>query len=256
MTGMNLTLRELQGMILDKRALAITLTAVMACTLAGPFGTHDAPLIIRAAYWLASITVALVMSTAIISSAHQVKALEGLPAWVVSQLGAATFSLIYAGFLVLLTNLMFDGRATLPNYLTLLGFVSPIAAAVAVIVDLFRSDEDRGDGDTPDDRFFKRLKPDLGRSLIRLSMQDHYLEVVTSKGAQLILLRFSDALEKVGAQPGWRIHRSHWVAEAGISDIRRENGKTVVVTQDGEELPVSRTYLPTLREAGLLKRFG
>ena len=65
-----------------------------------------------------------------------------------------------------------------------------------------------------------------------------------------------DALEEISSLNGWRIHRSHWVAEAGISDIKRENGKTIIATSDGADLPVSRTYLPALREAGLLKRFS
>ena len=70
MTGMHLTLRELQGMIFDKRALAISATAAFACTIAGPFGTDDAPLVSRAIYWTISIFTALVGCTAIIASMH------------------------------------------------------------------------------------------------------------------------------------------------------------------------------------------
>lgn len=256
MTGMHLTLREMQGLVTDKRTLAIALTAVMACTLAGPFGTDAAPIAFRAVYWLICIAVAMVMSTTIITGAHRLSLLDGLPDWVKSQIGAAVFSAVYAGFLVVITVAMFDNRATLPGYLTLLGYSAPIAAAVAAVVDLFRAEDDPPAADGGDDRFFKRLKPALGRDLIRLSMQDHYLEVVTAKGSQLILLRFSDALEEIGAVEGWRIHRSHWVALAGIAGVRRENGKTLIATSDGAELPVSRTYLPALRDAGVLKRFS
>lgn len=87
-------------------------------------------------------------------------------------------------------------------------------------------------------------------------MQDHYVEVKTKLGAQLVLMRFSDALEELTDQPGWRIHRSHWVAEDVVADIRREGRKTFIVTTDDSELPVSRTYLSALRNDGVIKRLS
>ena len=165
MTGMHLTLRELQGMVLDKRALAIALTAVMGCTLAGPFGTDEAPIGFRAIYWLISIFLALIMSTAIITGAHHLSLLSRLPGWAKSQIGAAAFSVLYAGVLVVLTAVIFDNGSSLPDYFTLLGFVAPIAAAVSVIVDIFRAEDDTSPASSGDDRFFKRIKPGLGRGL-------------------------------------------------------------------------------------------
>ena len=85
---MHLTLRELQGMVFDKRTLAITLTAIFICTVAAPFGTDASPVAIRAVYWAASIFSASVMSTAIITSAHRSKALDFLPVWAKSPVGA------------------------------------------------------------------------------------------------------------------------------------------------------------------------
>ena len=68
-------------------------------------------------------------------------------------------------------------------------------------------------------------------------------------------MRFSDALKEVEGEPGWRVHRSHWVAEAAMSDMKRTDGKLMIRTEDGALVPVSRTYAPDLRKAGLLKRF-
>ncbi|MGO7564996.1 LytTR family DNA-binding domain-containing protein, partial [Rhizobium johnstonii] len=59
-----------------------------------------------------------------------------------------------------------------------------------------------------------RLKPENRGSLLRLSVQDHYTEVVTSRGRELVLLSFADALRENAATPGLRVHRSHWVADA------------------------------------------
>lgn len=255
---MHLTLRELQLMVLDKRSLAICVTAVLICTIAAPFGTGATPVPIRAVYWSLCIFSASVMSSAIITSAHRSQALDFFPIWAKSPVGALAFALVYAGVLVALTRLFFGNRPSIPGYVELFFYSAPIAVAVAVIVDLFRADEALSEAPTasPSDRFFKRLKPALGRDLICLSMQDHYVEIKTRLGAQLVLMRFSDALEELTDQPGWRIHRSHWVAEDGVADIRREGGKTFIVTTDDSELPVSRTYLSALRNDGVIKRFS
>ena len=254
---MHLTLRELQLMVFDRRTLAISVTAIFICTIAAPFGTSVTPIPMRAAYWALCIFSASVMSTAIITSAHHSKTLDILPIWAKSPLGALAFAAVYAGVLVILTRLFFGNSPSTPGYVELFLYSAPIAVAVAVIVDLFRTDDPVETKSTsPSDRFFKRLKPALGRDLVCLSMQDHYVEVKTKLGGQLILMRFADALEELTDQPGWRIHRSHWVAEDGIKDIRREGGKTIIIMVDGAELPVSRTYLPALRDAGVIKRFS
>lgn len=99
-------------------------------------------------------------------------------------------------------------------------------------------------------RFFKRLKPELGQGLIRLSMQDHYLEVVTTKGHELILMRFADALEELEHYDGIQVHRSHWVARAGVSGARRDGAKLFLKTADGAEVPVSRSMKKAVSEAG------
>ena len=254
---MHLTLRELQGMIFDKRALAIAVAAAFVCTIAAPFGTGAAPLGVRAIYWSICVFSAMALSTTIITVTHRTERLGFLPPWIKSPLGAVLFAAIYAVLLVILTQAFFGAAPGIPGYVELFLYSAPIAIAVAFIVDLFRQDEaDQPTADAPSARFFKRLKPALGRDLVCLSMQDHYVEVKTRLGAQLILMRFTDALEELTDQPGWRIHRSHWVAEGGIADIRRDSGKTFVVTTDGSELPVSRTYLPALRDDGVIKRFS
>lgn len=70
-----------------------------------------------------------------------------------------------------------------------------------------------------------------------------------------LLIRFGDALNEVTEVKGWRIHRSHWVAESGISQMKRSKGQTVVVLDDGAQLPVSRTYLSHLQQAGVTQAF-
>ncbi|CDZ39485.1 Sensory transduction protein LytT, putative [Neorhizobium galegae bv. officinalis] len=96
-----------------------------------------------------------------------------------------------------------------------------------------------------------RLKPHNRGALLRLSVQDHYTEVVTSRGRELILLRFADALKELGLTPGLQVHRSHWVADAHVETLKRDGGKLLLIMRDGTEIPVSRTYADAVRT-----RFG
>ena len=70
-----------------------------------------------------------------------------------------------------------------------------------------------------------------------------------------LLMRFCDALNEVTEVKGWRIHRSHWVAESGISQMKRSKGQTFVILDGGAQLPVSRTYLSHLQQAGVTQAF-
>ncbi|WP_167645065.1 LytTR family DNA-binding domain-containing protein [Phaeobacter sp. HF9A] len=95
-----------------------------------------------------------------------------------------------------------------------------------------------------------RLPFDKRAPLISISVRDHYVDITTTAGQEMLLMRLSDAMREAG--PGYRIHRSHWVAHDAITSIRRSGATARLITTDGRELPVSRTYLPTLKEAGLL----
>ena len=90
-----------------------------------------------------------------------------------------------------------------------------------------------------------------GASLWAVSSEDHYLRVHTDRGEELILMRLADAVRELAGAEGVQVHRSWWVAKDGVADTRRENGKLVLVLRSGTEVPVSRTYLPAAREAGL-----
>lgn len=92
----------------------------------------------------------------------------------------------------------------------------------------------------------------FGEQLIRLRMQDHYLEVVTDRGRQLVYMRFADAVARVQNIPGFVVHRSHWVAQSGITSVNKKGRATTIRTADGAQIPVSRRRLFVLEQAGLL----
>ncbi len=101
-------------------------------------------------------------------------------------------------------------------------------------------------------RFLDRLPHGIGRDLVYLRMADHYVEAFTTEGSDLVLMRFADAVAELEGANGMRVHRSYWVARAHVTGAERINGRPALCLTGGHKVPVSRTYLPAVRAAGLL----
>lgn len=86
--------------------------------------------------------------------------------------------------------------------------------------------------------------------LIAVKAEDHYLRVHTDAGDELITARFGDALGELSAVPGFRTHRSWWVAAAAIEDVRWLRGRGEARLKGGLVVPISRGQAPPLRAAG------
>ena len=85
---------------------------------------------------------------------------------------------------------------------------------------------------------------------LHLRMQDHYIEVHTSRGMEMVLLRFRDALREVEGVDGMQVHRSHWVARAAVDAVERSGGRVTLRLVNGTRVPVSRSFAPALRARG------
>lgn len=86
--------------------------------------------------------------------------------------------------------------------------------------------------------------------LIAVEAHDHYLKVHTDAGEELVTLRFADALNELAQAHGWRVHRSWWVAADAVEGVQWRRGAGDIRLVGGLIVPVSRTYAPTLKEAG------
>ncbi|MBD3765842.1 MAG: LytTR family transcriptional regulator, partial [Rhodobacterales bacterium] len=101
-------------------------------------------------------------------------------------------------------------------------------------------------------RLLLRLPEDRRGTLIRMAVRDHYVDVVTDRGQASVLMRFRDALAEVDGVDGLQVHRSHWVALAGVEGAQKSGDRVHVLTRDGERVPVSRAYRADLVARGLL----
>ena len=93
----------------------------------------------------------------------------------------------------------------------------------------------------------ERLEPERRGKVHALLAQDHYVEVVTSRGSSLVLMRLSDAMQMCTQQPAMQVHRSAWVALTGIASLAREGRRLVIRLHDGRQIPVARSLEADVR---------
>ena len=102
----------------------------------------------------------------------------------------------------------------------------------------------------PEPALLARLSAGARADILHLRMQDHYVEVHTATGMELLLLRFRDAMHEVEGIDGLQVHRSHWVARAAVARVERRRAGVVLHLVNGSEVPVSRSFAPTVRAKG------
>lgn len=95
----------------------------------------------------------------------------------------------------------------------------------------------------------QRLEVSSLEDVIALQAQDHYLQVHTRTGSEMILYRFCDAVAELKQANGLRVHRSYWVNLDHVAETRTKGGKTTLAMTNGISVPVSRTFKEIVREA-------
>jgi hypothetical protein len=96
--------------------------------------------------------------------------------------------------------------------------------------------------------FLRRLPPAIGRDLLCLEMQDHYVEAHTKGGSALLLMRLRDAAAELEGA-GLQVHRSWWVAHDAVEALEQDGRRAMLRLRGGRRVPVSRASLPQVRAA-------
>lgn len=85
---------------------------------------------------------------------------------------------------------------------------------------------------------------------LSVEVQDHYLVLVTNTASHLVRGTMQDALAQLEPGSGLRIHRSWWVAQTAVQSVDRRGRDYSVTLKDGRVVPVARSKIALLREAG------
>ncbi len=218
--------------------------------LGGAFGTGGAPLFGRLAYWIAAMVAGSVIGQTVrIVMTRYLDSYERpfLASFAIA-LGVAIPGCL---FIYLLSRLSFGRVSTsnLPSLFTMVFVVSLAMTALFMLLGRARTRKTAAGPAPP--RFLERLPLKLrGAILYAVQAEDHYLRLHTSKGQDLILMRLSDAIAELEGLEGAQVHRSWWVARAGVGDVKRADGKVLLVLKNEAEAPIARGNVRTLKEAG------
>lgn len=241
---------------------------IVLAVVVGPFGTYEAfSLAERAVYWsVAFLGVGFFMEVCIVLTlSHPALAKIG---HYVRLFAAVLFAAVPGAVVILFLEGFFREVSPTPAFGLTVWFFVAVVGCIMGLIEYRRggflplempdpaqdrpapSDTDpRAEPDAAGEVFLRRLRPDTGRALVSLSIQDHYLDVVTRTGSETLLMRMSDAEAELEGYPGLRVHRSHWIGLDAVVSLSRSGNKWTVQLCDGRALPVSRDLAPALREA-------
>lgn len=99
-----------------------------------------------------------------------------------------------------------------------------------------------------------RLPRHLGRTVLCLQMEDHYVRVHTPDGSALVLTSLSQAIAGLGDREGAQTRRSWWVARGAVAGVVEDGRNMRLTLVNGLEAPISRARLGALRAEGWLAR--
>ncbi|WP_114966022.1 LytTR family DNA-binding domain-containing protein [Alkalilacustris brevis] len=247
----SLALRELRAHLTDPVVLAVQAGVALVLAVSGPFGTFESlSLAARLLYWPAIVfgtyAIGAALTLLVLSPANR----PAPPSpWLVLR-GTVVVGIAVTAFVSLLNLAAFGwrGYAGMLAPPALLGTFL-VTGVVLGIREIILVQQTPGRRPPP---ILARLPLGKRGALLALTAQDHYVEVVTENGAELVLMPLRDAIRLSGGQPGLRVHRSHWVALDAVTDARRRGDGAVLTLTNGLEIPVSRGHMGAVRRAGLI----
>ena len=220
----------------------------------GPFDTFSALAPVpRLLYWLIVVATTYATGVFVHGWAARALALQQTGFWRATLVGGL---LTGAAVTLVLLGINWAGLGLAPAGADYLLPVAANAVGVSLLVSVALALAGRETRPPPEAgkpaRILARLPLEKRGALISLSVQDHYVEVRTSKGREMLLMRLKDAMAETEGVDGLQVHRSHWVALGQVRAARRLGDRAELSMSDGRDIPVSRTYVKAIRAAGLL----
>lgn len=230
--------------------LLIWATLTVLAGLTGPFGTFESlEIVVRCVYWAGVIGLSIGLSMVVHLLKDDQAALRTLGLWLV-------YAVVLSCIIQVLNMALFPVWRGWERFALLFANVAMVAVIVHILVWIvewsLRPQSNPSKADNPEQLFLTKVPLNKRGALIRLEAQDHYLKVVTDGGEALILMRLSDAVDRLARVDGLHVHRSHWVRLDAVAQHMRRDGRDVLLMKDGFEVPVSRRSKSAAKAAGLL----
>lgn len=264
-TPLAFTIAEARDIASRPRFWVVLASVAAVLAIIGPFGTYGTlSLPARAAYWgvaaVGCFWVGFVTSVFVATQAEDWR----IPAPLAQIVGGLVAGIPVALVVAMLNSIAF-GEALLGSFVGILPYAAAIAVIIGIIYEVIeqreakaaqrtamRSDTDtivaapEADGNAA--ALMAKLPVTIGRDIVHLNAQDHYVAVRTTGGEALVLISMADAADALGAR-GMRVHRSWWVAHRHMRELVYRDGAPRLITSLGDEVPVGRSYRKGARAA-------
>jgi len=238
------------------------MTAAMMCGLffgaLGPFGAFlMGPAVLRMGYWTAMFVAGQALFGVGVRLALCVGRERGQPDWFVLPLAVAVLSAPLSLLCAVVSIRLWPSVVRYVQPAEWYGQVLLISLPLNVAVLWSRRwrlapaaplpVEPSGPGDLA-----SRLPARLGRRVLCLQMEDHYVRVHTDAGSHLLNLPLKDAIAALGGVEGLQTHRSWWVARDAVVEVSDAGRAIRLRLSNGLWVPVARSAVTRLRAAGWL----
>ena len=247
-----------------KTALAVSVIGALILVASEADHTSDLPLLVAITLWVSHLMIALLIFTGTRGV---------LQNWPIHDVFVAPVSLLLVSFLFAPVSLLLDiglgkpdaeiasGLSLTSIYLIEVTAVAPTSIAVVVVFLLVfyripRLSETTEITPTTDAlhpvpplrQMIDGVPKSLGEDIVRLQAQDHYVEIVTTEGRDLLMLKFTDCVEKLEPLNGFQCHRSHWISLKHCRAISSSGSAYVCQMSNGDKVPLSRRKYSQARE--------
>lgn len=244
--------------ILDPKRLSIVVPSVVFLSLLAanvkPFGVEALTFTKRFLFWLVVMCVAAVI---VQISIRLVSTMTSGTRTVLREVSVvALITVLFTPSLWLLIWIVSSpDEAMLPDAWTMVQYGLIFATGLIVVRRSFPWSLEPVPALEPErvvPRLYKRLPEGFEGTILRLTVRDHSVDVITTAGLFTIRSRFGDAIDEMEPVKGHCTHRSHWVCEDAIESVERQAGKIFIRLVNGDLVPVSRKYKSRLEEAGII----
>jgi len=241
------------------RDVAFTAAVALTISLIGPYGSYDEPLqqrlVVSFAFGFSSGVWLWPVMRLLLRAGER----AGLPELFTMVTGLLILTVPVAAIsqgVAWLINQRASNEGPIGVYFAVLAMVLPVGAAYLLVDRLLeRPHATVAPSPAPDaspPKLYDRLPPRLGRDILALQAEDHYVRVHTRLGSDLLLMRLADAIGELQGLEGVRVHRSWWVTRDAVTSARAEGRRAVLTLANGAEVPVTRESVPLIRGLGWL----
>ncbi|WP_375569537.1 LytTR family DNA-binding domain-containing protein [Seohaeicola saemankumensis] len=260
-----LALRQLQRQISGPAFWIVVGGMVLTAAVAGPYYTLERlNFAERLVYWGVIIGMSAVIMTFLSVLAHRVTEARGWNWALVAVLAGMAGILPVLGTVFLAGGLATGFGSGGPGIITLAAYVAPSVIGVTLAVNAYIEVQQNMAPAAPAapappqpeavaTLLQGKLPHHLGREIVSVRAQDHYLEVTTPKGQCMVLMRLGDAVRDLEGVNGMQVHRSWWICLDHVARVEKGANGPEIVMRDGQRVPVGRSYRAAFR-AGMAGR--